>query len=74
MAREYIVRLSGPQLRVLHTVLSIVLNDPDWMGDGDQDGMVGNGRDAQTLARAGETIRDGLTIARRTESTPAGSL
>ena len=71
---SYAVRLTGPQLRVLDTALSIILNDPDWMGDGDQEGMIGPQRDARTLARAAEAIRDGLTTARRAESTPAGSL
>lgn len=74
LAVSYRVELTGPQLRVLHTVLSVVLNDPDWTGDGEHEGMIGPPRDTQTLERAHEALLAALRIARRTESTRGASL
>lgn len=64
---EYTVRLTGPQLRVLHETLAVVLNDPDW-----GETTATSDRDMSTLNRAHETIHDALRVARRAESTPAG--
>lgn len=30
MSKDYSVRLTGGQLRVLHETLAMVMNDPDW--------------------------------------------
>jgi hypothetical protein len=58
MARTHTVRLTGPQLRVLHELLSIIGNDPDW----------------QTLGRVTDVIVGAHVDACRAESTPAASL
>jgi hypothetical protein len=60
---SYTVRLTGPQLRVLHELLSPVLNDPSAM-DLSQ-------RDLNTLSAAHEKIITALRSAWRAESTPA---
>jgi hypothetical protein len=67
MARTHTVRLTGPQLRVLHELLSIIGNDPDWA---EQFGE----RDWQTLGRATDVIVAAHVDACRAESTPAASL
>ena len=55
------VALTGPQLRVLHESLSIILNDPaDW-----PDLAAMNERDWRTLQRAAEVLTDGWRIASR---------
>lgn len=65
MATTYRVRLTGPQLRVLHENHALILNDPDWFersGAGD--------REHATFARAAEAVTEAWRKAARAESTP----
>jgi hypothetical protein len=59
------VKLTGPQLRVLHETLSLILNDPTW-----GETTATSERDMATLLRASETIMDGWHAAQRANSTP----
>lgn len=59
----YSVLLTGPQLRILHELLSVVMNDPYWY-----DGKL---RDHGIAARAHEAILDAWREAARAESSPA---
>jgi hypothetical protein len=63
MSKTYALEMTGPQLRVLHELLSPVLNDPSAM-DLSQ-------RDLNTLNAAHEKIMSTLRTAWRAESTPA---
>lgn len=62
---EITIRLTEPQVHALHTVLSLVSNDPDWaqiLGDGGEQAMA-------TLSRA----HDRILTARRAARTAFGS-
>ncbi len=66
MTNTYTIELTGPQLRVLHESLSVILNDPTWaetIGSPD--------RDQVTLGRAADVVVEGWRRACRAESTPA---
>jgi hypothetical protein len=59
---NYPIDLTGAQLRVLHEVVALVMNDPTWpMSHGDR----------TVLGRAGEKIAERWRDACRAESTPA---
>ena len=60
--------LTGPQLRVIHEVLSLVTNDPDWAD------MLGSQRDWQTLERGHSAIRDAWRLACQAHSKAAGEI
>jgi hypothetical protein len=64
MARSYPVRLTGPQLRVLRELLSVVMNDPDW-------GETLGAKDWGVLERVTDTIVGAHVTACRAESIPA---
>lgn len=63
------VPLTGPQLRVLHELLSVVRNDPYW-----GETTATSARDMATLGRAHDVILSELREAQRAASTPAGRL
>jgi hypothetical protein len=69
MAGTYSTPLTGPQLRVLHQTLALVLNDPTW-----GETTATSERDMATLDRAARTITTTWQEACRAESTPAGRL
>jgi hypothetical protein len=41
-ARTGTLRLTGPELDALHTLLSVVLNDPDWFDDDKEGDTIAN--------------------------------
>lgn len=61
------VRLTGPQLRVLHETLSVILNDPEW-----GETTATSERDMATLGRAHSVIHEGWRRAAKAASAPAG--
>ena len=63
------VKLTGPQLRVLHETLSVVLADPEWGAT-----SATSPRDMATLERAHGVIIAAWREACRSGSTPAGRL
>lgn len=50
--RDVTVTFTHAQIEVLHSALSLALNDPDWAV------MLGSHRDFQTLARAADRVMD----------------
>lgn len=61
MSREYSVKLTGGQLRVVHLALALILNDPDWQ-------VSFPGQDWRALDTADSRIAAAWRGAARTES------